>query len=113
MTNVARIALLALWLGLTVHLGTSAFADEGDDRANWFKNLLQPGTRAPCCDISDCERTVADWHDGQWWAIVVGKWTPIPPAAVLNNTRSIDGDAYVCATHYRKIYCFVKPNLGM
>ncbi len=103
---------------LIVALGLAAFAqtlparaDEGQDRANWFKSLLQPGTRASCCDLSDCKRTQADWHDGQWWAVVVGQWTPIPDNTILNK-RSIDGNAYVCATHYRKIYCFVKPDFG-
>ena len=94
--------------------GDALAADQSQqNRAEWFKGLLQPGTEAPCCSISDCARTVADWHDGQWWAVVVGEWTPIPPETVLNNTQSIDGDAYVCATHYRKIYCFVKPDTGM
>jgi hypothetical protein len=91
-------------------IGT-ACAEEDTRRSEWFKGLLQPGTEAPCCDLSDCQRTVADWHDGQWWAIVVGRWVPVPPGTVL-NTHSIDGDAYVCATHYRKIYCFIRPDFG-
>ena len=106
------IASLALVSALAAAGGASA-ADQSRDRAAWFNGLLQPGTEAPCCSISDCTRTVADWRSGQWWAIVVGEWTPIPPETVLNNTQSIDGDAYVCATHYRKIYCFVKPDTGM
>jgi len=108
--TLALVAVLAVAASVRA---ASAMADESEDRAKWFDGLLQPGTQAPCCSLSDCTRTVADWHDGQWWAIVVGEWTPIPPQAVLNNTRSIDGDAYVCATHYRKIYCFVKPDMGM
>jgi hypothetical protein len=109
----SAVALAAV-LALTAFARAgAAAADESEDRAKWFQGLLQPGTQAPCCALSDCKRTVADWHDGQWWAIVVGQWTPIPPQAVLKNTHSIDGDAYVCATHYRKIYCFVKPDMGM
>jgi hypothetical protein len=71
-----------------------------------------PGTDVSCCDISDCRRADADWHGGQWWATVNGQWTPIPSDRELSK-RSIDGDAYVCASPSRHIYCFVKPNMAM
>ena len=83
-----------------------------EDRHAWFEGLKMPGTVIPCCDISDCRRTTADWRGGQWWATVDGQWTPIPPNKELSK-RSIDGDAYVCASKNRYVYCFVKPDLTM
>lgn len=87
-----------------------AFAET--DRGAWFKSLKQPTNGLSCCDISDCRRTEADWRDGQWWAVVSGKWTPIPPEREVVDKPSIDGNAYVCATPGRFIYCFVKPDFG-
>ena len=79
-----------------------------EDRHSWFQGLTMPGTAIPCCDISDCRRTRADWRNGQWWATVDGQWTPIPPARELTK-RSIDGSA--SPNHY--VYCFIKPDLVM
>ena len=76
---------------------SSATVARAEDRHAWFKSLTMPGTTISCCDISDCRRTEADWHGGQWWATVDGQWTPIPPNKELSK-RSIDGDAYVCAS---------------
>jgi hypothetical protein len=90
----------------------SITAAGAEDRSAWFKSLMQPDTGLSCCDISDCRRADADWRDGQWWAVVEGQWTPIPPQKELSK-RSIDGDAYVCSSPSRKIYCFVKPNFAM
>lgn len=87
-------------------------ASAEEDRAAWFKSLRQPVTGHSCCDISDCRRTDADWRGGQWWAVVGGEWTPIPPDKELEK-QSIDGDAYVCSSPSRRIYCFVRPTLGM
>jgi hypothetical protein len=83
-----------------------------EDRGAWFKSLRQPGTGMSCCDIADCRRTKADWHNGQWWAVVEGTWTPIPPNKELSKL-SLDGDAYVCSGIARTIYCFVPPTMSM
>ena len=99
--------------GLLVSLVTSpALPCQGRGPDAWFEGLKMPGTVIPCCDISDCRRTTADWRGGQWWATVDGQWTPIPPNKELSK-RSIDGDAYVCASQNRYVYCFVKPDLTM
>ncbi|MBZ0228608.1 MAG: hypothetical protein K8F58_09195 [Bauldia sp.] len=93
---------------------SAAAGVRAENRGAWFKSLKQPGSQAPCCDISDCERTVADWRNGQWWAIVRGLWMPIPRDREL-STPSIDGSAYVCSSYAkdRMIFCFVPPNLAM
>ena len=104
----------AVVLGLLALPNSEAMAQSAEDRATWFKSLKQPGSEAPCCDISDCERTEADWRDGQWWAIVRGVWMPVPRDREL-SIPSIDGAAYVCSSYARDrmIFCFVPPNMAM
>ena len=109
MNHLQRIACGA-FLGL-VALPVFAFAAEPQNRGAWFKSLKQPGSNTSCCDISDCKRTTADWREGQWWAVVAGEWTPIPEERELDK-ESIDGDAYVCSSPSRHIYCFVRPDFG-
>lgn len=103
---VVLLAVAVFMQATTPHLR----ADEA--RAAWFKGLKQPGNGISCCDVSDCRRADAEWRGGekgQWWATVNGAWTPIPPGTEL-ATRSIDGDAYVCASPAGHIYCFVRPD---
>jgi hypothetical protein len=90
---------------------TSAARGEADPdaRAEWLADLLRPGTLVACVAISECHRTVADWVNGEWQAIVDGQWTPVPPAAILRG-RSIDGEPYVCSGSARRIACFVRPD---
>jgi hypothetical protein len=104
--RVAPIFLAAAAAGV---LSNSAFPE---DRSAWFKSLTQPGTGMSCCDIADCRRTEADWREGQWWANVEGRWTPIPKDKELSK-NSIDGDAYVCSGAGRRVYCFVPPDMAM
>jgi len=108
---IAGIAIGVVVAGLAT--GTSAH-DTSTERGAWFKSLKQPGSEVPCCDISDCARTEASWRNGQWWAVVRGRWMPIPRDRELNG-ESIDGDAYVCASQAadRMIFCFVPPQLPM
>jgi hypothetical protein len=109
MDRQLRLLGIALMFGLA---GWDVAAASEQDRGSWFKSLRQPMTGFSCCDISDCRRTDADWRQGQWWAVVSGEWTPIPPDKELEK-QSIDGDAYVCSSPTRRIYCFVKPTMGM
>ena len=99
-------------LAATIITAAGARADE--DRAAWFKSLKMPGSPVPCCDVSDCHRTDAEWRDGQWWAVVRGILMPIPRDRELNR-KSIDGDAYVCASTAadRMIFCFIRPDMPM
>jgi hypothetical protein len=108
MDHLSRIVCGVLLATSLIPVGP-AFSE---DRGNWFKSLKQPDTGYSCCDIADCRRTDADWHGGQWWAVVGGQWTPIPPDKELKK-QSIDGDAYVCSSPTRHIYCFVRPALAM
>jgi hypothetical protein len=108
MDHLHRI-LCCVSLGTLLVSHLPAAAEE--DRGAWFKSLRQPDTGFSCCDISDCRRAEADWREGQWWAVVGGEWTAIPPDKELEK-QSIDGEAYVCSSPTRRIYCFVKPTFG-
>lgn len=100
------------------------------ERGDWFESLRQPGTGKSCCDIAHCLRTDADWRNGGWWVEMLGHWVPVPPAAIVRDTTSIDGSAYVCAAVMPLgfarplpaemeiailrdgILCFVPPDMG-
>ena len=56
---------------------------------------------------------MAEWRRDGWWAMVYGRWTPVPPETLLREERSYDGDAYVCASWSAGILCFVPPNMPM
>jgi hypothetical protein len=100
------------------------------ERGDWFRSLQQPGTGKSCCDIAHCMRTDADWRNGGWWTEMRGHWVPVPPSAIVRDTTSIDGSAYVCAAVMPLgfarplpaemeigilrdgILCFVPPDMG-
>lgn len=92
--------------------GFSSLHALAEDRAAWLKSLRQPVTGMSCCDISDCNRTDAEWRQGQWWAMLNGKWVVVPRETLLDKT-SIDGDAYICAGRTGTIYCFIPPTMSM
>lgn len=107
-----------------------ALAAGATDRGDWIDGLRQPGTGKSCCDISHCARTDADWRHGGWWVEMRGHWVPVPPSAIVRDTISIDGSAYVCAAILPMglarplpaemeiailrdgILCFVPPDMG-
>lgn len=106
---------------ILIALLTAGAAAAAENRGQWFKSLLRPGTGISCCDISDCRKTDARWQDDGWWAVVLGKWRPIPPESVLTAPRTLDGEAYVCAGDVQDfeahrldvhVYCFVPPDMG-
>jgi hypothetical protein len=111
-------------LSSVVLLARPAIAGGAGDRGDWFKSLKMPGTNESCCGVGDCLRADADWRDGQWWAVVHGKWRAVPQSKILASPFSIDGSAYVCAGSppwtiggfppiEPPIYCFVPPNWNM
>lgn len=74
----------------------------------WMRSLMRPDTGTSCCNLTDCAPTDAEWRDGQWWAVLRGAWTPIPPEKVLYKPVSMDGEAWLCAGA-TTIFCFVPP----
>lgn len=83
-------------------------------RGDWFRSLTVPGSKASCCDVSDCARTIAhQLDDGSWMATVRGvPNTPIPNDKILMDKTSIDGEAYVCSRPTGLILCFIRPTPG-
>jgi hypothetical protein len=76
----------------------------------WMRSLKRPDTGGSCCNLRDCNPTDAEWRDGQWWAVLRGQWIAIPPEKVLTHPRSLDGEAWLCASLSSTfVFCFVPP----
>jgi len=80
---------------------------------DWYQELKQPGTGYSCCNGAvngiegDCRPTRAYLTDeGQWRALIDGKWVLVPPRAVLKQLAP-DGSSHICASRSGVIYCFL------
>ena len=80
---------------------------------DWYKELKQPGTGFDCCNGTvngvegDCRPTRAYLNDdGMWYAMIDGRWVPVPPRVVLQQLAP-DGRSHICASKSGMIYCFV------
>jgi hypothetical protein len=80
---------------------------------DWYQELKQPGTGYSCCNGTingiegDCRPTRAYLTDeGQWRALIDGKWVLVPPRAVLKQLAP-DGRSHICASRSGVIYCFL------
>ena len=80
---------------------------------DWYKQLKQPGTGFSCCNGTtngvegDCRPTRAYLNDdGNWYALLDGRWIPVPPRVVLKQLAP-DGSSHICASKSGLIYCFL------
>ena len=80
---------------------------------DWYKELKQPGTGFSCCNgrsatsEGDCRPTRAYLNDdGLWYALLNGRWVPVPPRVVLQQLAP-DGRSHICASKNGMIYCFL------
>lgn len=80
---------------------------------DWYRDLKQPNTGYSCCNGSsattegDCRPTRAYLNDdGMWYAMIDGRWVPVPPRVVLRQLAP-DGRSHVCAGKSGMIYCFL------
>jgi hypothetical protein len=80
---------------------------------DWYKDLKQPQTGYSCCNgrtgttDGDCRPTRAYLNDdGMWYALLDGKWVPVPPRVVLKQLAP-DGSSHICASKSGMIYCFL------
>ena len=127
-----RIVPLSIAASLLFALGAAATANAQDqdiathqhdydgtrndghaENHDWYKGLMQPGTRYSCCNgpvngvEGDCRPTRAYLQeDGVWRAMVNGLWTPVPPRVVLKSLAP-DGNSHICAGKSGMIYCFI------
>jgi hypothetical protein len=125
----AFLAVEAKYLHAHDDLARQMLANGDRSRAEWFEKLKTPSGES-CCNLNDCRQTRAEWRTETegWWALVNGRWRPIPADKVLASPRSIDGAAYLCMGRelpyghgsltgnvtplLGAIYCFVPPDLG-
>lgn len=88
--------------------------DQGHaENHDWYQELRQPGTGFSCCNGTingtegDCRPTRAYFNDdGQWYALLEGKWVVVPPRVVLQQLAP-DGRSHICANKSGTIYCFL------
>jgi hypothetical protein len=80
---------------------------------DWYQQLKQPGTGFSCCNGTtngvegDCRPTRAYLNDdGNWYALLDGRWIPVPPRVVLKQLAP-DGSSHICASKSGLIYCFL------
>ena len=80
---------------------------------DWYEQLKRPGSNASCCSGSkdgvegDCRPTRAyQKDDGNWYALLNGRWVPVPPKVVLNQLAP-DGNSHICANKGGTIFCFL------
>ncbi len=88
----------------------------GDGHAqnhDWYQDLKQPDTGYSCCNgrsassEGDCRPTRAYLSDdGMWYAMIDGRWVPVPPRVVLRQLAP-DGRSHVCVSKSGTIHCFL------
>jgi hypothetical protein len=115
--RVATAVVLLLLIGVTA--GARAIAQDGQhgqghsENHDWYEKLTQPGSNASCCNGTrngvegDCRPTRAyQKDDGMWYALLNGRWVPVPPRVVLKNLAP-DGNSHICAAPSGVIFCFL------
>ena len=65
----------------------------------WFESLSQPGTRKPCCSISDCRFVDSIVRDGHYQVQIEGFAYPVPEQAVIAGIANPTGKAVVCYSY--------------
>jgi hypothetical protein len=98
------------------HSPSDALGRHGQGHAenhDWYQQLKQPGTGFSCCNGTtngiegDCRPTRAYLNDdGNWYALLDGRWVPVPPRVVLKQLAP-DGSSHICASKSGLIYCFL------
>jgi len=88
---------------------------------DWYSGLKQPYSGMSCCNGTkngvegDCRPTRAYvGDDGQWRALIDGRWIPVPPSVVLDSKLNKDAiRSHICAGKSGVIYCFVGAGDGV
>src|SRR5882757_9460872 len=93
--------------------GQGEYGQGHPEKHDWYKELKQPDTGYSCCNgrsntsEGDCRPTRAYLSDdGMWYALLNGRWVPVPPRVVLKQLAP-DGRSHICASKNGMIYCFL------
>ncbi|MCB1534879.1 MAG: hypothetical protein KDJ44_09175 [Rhodoblastus sp.] len=107
-------ATLALAVLGAIHLHTAR--DDGRyaqaPHRDWFRDLKQPGTGVPCCDVSDCRPVEARTVAGKWEAEINNRWVEVPAEKILQSKSNPTGSAVACYWANGESvtwFCFVVP----
>jgi len=119
MPRCALVGVLAACALFGASIYSPALAQDGHhsqghvQNHDWYQELKQPGTGLSCCNGTtngiegDCRPTRAYLNDdGQWYALLNGRWVPVPPRVVLKQLAP-DGSSHICASKNGMIYCFL------
>ena len=108
-----RVVLVLLLLCGRVFAQDGHHGQHHAEHHDWYKELKQPGTGYLCCNGTvngiegDCRQTRAyQGDDGNWRALIDGRWMPVPPRLVLQSL-ALDGSSHICASRSGTIYCFI------
>jgi hypothetical protein len=108
------VSVLALLLFASPAVAQDGSHGQGHAQSHdWYQELKQPGTGYSCCTGTingiegDCRPTRAYLTDeGQWRALIDGRWVMVPPRAVLKQLAP-DGRSHICASRSGVIFCFL------
>ena len=119
MRRSATGAAVAVACALGLAGPTTVRAEDGHwghghgENHDWYKDLRQPDSGYSCCNgrtdggDGDCRPTRAYLNDdGVWYALLDGRWVPVPPRVVLRQLAP-DGRSHICASRSGMIYCFL------
>jgi hypothetical protein len=124
-----RSAFLVTATALGVCAGSPAFAQDhdhdgfhGQGHAQWhesfYRNLLIPGTKSSCCNLSDCRPTQIRTNGDHYEIMKDGRWIKVDPSKIV-KAEAPDGGAHICAPDVHDtraitpdpdlVYCIVMP----
>ena len=113
----AFVAAALAWLPAKAQDHSGHYGQGHAEHHDWYEKLKQPGSNASCCNAQkkrpdgqlegDCRPTRAyQKDDGVWYALLNGRWVPVPPRVVLKDL-SPDGNSHICAGPSGVIFCFL------
>jgi hypothetical protein len=122
--GVSRMKPVMSFVVLTAlsFLSLPAVAAEGDHghghemwHAEFYSKLVQPGTKASCCNLADCRPTEIRSTGDHYEARKDGRWVRVPPEKIV-KVAAPDGGAHICAPPTTSttfgpddVFCIVMP----
>ena len=111
--NAALVVAAIAWSPAMAQDHSGHYGQGHAENHDWYEKLKQPGSNASCCNGTkngvegDCRPTRAyQKDDGVWYALLNGRWVPVPPRVVLKQLAP-DGNSHICASKGGMIYCFL------